>query len=86
MPEMLTLNDGTELENSQALENNSTLFVYIRNGFGLKEVFDLLIEPEKTKKILFTQINGEHVIFRGYKRLIDVRDEENGAITAVLKK
>lgn len=85
MPEVLTLNDGTELMNSSVVENGA-LFLYIRSGAGLQEVFDLLIDPEKTKKILYTQINGEHVIYRGYKRLIDVRDEENGAITAVLKK
>lgn len=80
----LTLNDGTVLEDSSALLSGD-LFLYM-NGYGMQEIFDLLIDPEKTKKIIFTQVNGEKVTFTGYKKLIAVRDEENGLITAVLRK
>lgn len=80
----LTLNDGTALEDSSAILSGD-LFLYM-NGHGLQEIFDLLIDPEKTKKIIFTQVNGEKVTFTGYKRLIAVRDEDNGLITAVLRK
>ena len=82
--ETLTLNDGTLLENSRAIISRD-LFLYI-NGIDLRCAFDLLIDPEKTKKILFTQINGENVIFRGYTQMIAIRDEGNGMISAVLTK
>lgn len=80
----LTLNNGTVLEDSSALMSGD-LFLYM-NGHGLQEIFDLLIDQEKAKKIVFTQVNGENITFTGYKRLISVRDEDNGLITAVLRK
>lgn len=80
----LKLNDGTVLEDSSAILSGD-LFLYM-NGYGMQEIFELLIDPEKTKKIIFTQVNGEKVTITGYKRLTAVRDEGNGLITAVLKK
>lgn len=80
----LKLNDGTVLEDSSAILSDD-LFLYM-NGYGMQEIFELLIDPEKTKKIIFTQVNGEKITFTGYKRLTAVRDEGNGLITAVLKK
>ena len=84
MPETLKLNDGTVLENSSAILS-SDLFVYIHDS-DLQTVFDLLIDPENTKKIIYTQVNGESVTFVGYKKLRAVTDEGNGLITAVLRK
>ena len=84
MPEKLTLNDGTVLENSSAILS-SDLFVYIHDS-DLQTVFDLLIDPENTKKIIYTQVNGESVTFVGYEKLRAVTDEGNGLITAVLRK
>ena len=80
----LTLNDGTVLENSSAILNGD-LFLYM-NGHGLQEVFNLLINPDNTTVIIFTQVNGEEITFTGFSRLISVRDEDNGLITAVLRK
>ena len=80
----LKLNDGTVLEDSSAILSDD-LFLYM-NGYGMQEIFELLIDPEKTKKIIFTQVNGEKVTITGYKRLTAVRDEDNGLITAVMKK
>ena len=84
----LTLSDGTVLENSTAHEDNGigTLFIYVETGYTMKEIFDLLYDSEKSKKIVFDRIDGQSVTFRGYKHLIDVRDEGNGMITAALKK
>lgn len=84
MPETLKLNDGTVLENSSAILS-SDLFLYI-NGSDMRTIFDLLIDPENTKKIIYTQVNGEFVTFVGYKKLRAVTDEGNGLITAVLRK
>lgn len=83
MPESLRLNNGSKL-NGNALRSGD-LFLYITDA-DLQTVFNLLIDPEKTKKITYTQVNGEKQIFTGYKRLIAVRDEDNGLITAVLRK
>ena len=80
----LTLNDGTVLEDSSAILSGD-LFLYM-NGYELQEIFDLLIDPENTKKIVYTQVNDEKVTFSGYTKLTAVRDEGNDLITAVLKK
>ena len=86
--ETLTLNDGTVLEESSAIEDEDarTLFIYTRNNYGLKDVFDMMYDPEKTESIIYTYNNGEQVTYSGYTRLIAVRDEGRSVITAVLKK
>ena len=84
MLEKLTLSNGTELENSSAILSGN-LFLYIR-GEDMKTVFDLLIDPENTEEIVYTMINGEDRTFSGFNKLIAVTDEENGLITAVLRK
>lgn len=82
----LTLNDGTVLENSHAIESGDMLFIYVENGSTISQVFEIFINPDKTKKITFTNIDSSQITWRGYKRLMDVRDEEHGLITAMLKK
>lgn len=84
MNEQLTLNNGTILGNSSAVISGD-LYLYIRGG-SLADVFNLLIDPDNTAEIVYTMINGEDVTFSGFVRLTSVRDEENGMITAVLKK
>ena len=84
MPEKLTLNDGTVLDNSSAILSGD-LFLYIHDS-DLQTVFDLLIDPENTKQIIYTQVNGTSLTYVGYKKLHAVTDEDNGLITAVLRK
>ena len=84
MPEKLMLNDGTELDNSSAILSGD-LFLYV-NGSDLRTVFDLLIDPENTKQIIYTQVNGTLITYVGYKKLRAVTDEDNGLITAVLRR
>lgn len=84
--ETLTLNDGTILENSHIIQSDNSLFIYISNGFDIKQVFDLMYDPEKTKKIVFSSFGSLAGTYKGYKKLIAVRDEGNGLITAVLGK
>ena len=83
MDEKLTLNDGTELT-GHAIEANERLFVYIW-GKTLAEVFELLNDPEKTKKITANRY-GETQTIRGYKHLCSVSEETGGMIAASLKK
>ena len=82
--EKLTLANRKVLSNSSAVLSGD-LFLYM-NGYGMQEIFDLLIDPAKTKKITYTQINGDKVVYNGYTKLTAVRDEGNDLITAVLKK
>lgn len=82
--ETLTLNDGTVLERSNVILSDY-LFLYF-NEYGIQEIFNLLIDPEKTEKIIYTRINGEKVTFEEYTKLISVRDEGNDLITAVMRK
>ena len=84
MPENLTLSDETILDNSYSVLSGD-LFLYMR-GHGMKEVFDLLIDPEKVEQITYTQVNGDNVVFNGFQKLIAVRDEGNNLVTAVLRR
>ena len=85
MNETLTLNDGTIIEGGTVLQVDLNLFVYIQNGSGIRDVFEQLIEPEKTVRITAEQY-GKETIYDGYTRLMSVRDEGNGQITAVLRR
>ena len=81
--EKLKLNDGTVLENSHAF-SNVDLFLYIERS-DINTVFGLLIFPENTERIEY-DAGGGPVVFNGYTKLIAVRDEGQGLITAVLRK
>lgn len=83
MEEKLTLNDGTELQ-GHVIETDIRLFVYVW-GKTLTEAFELLNDPEKTKKIVAERY-GETQTVRGYKRLMSISDEGSGMISASLKK
>ena len=83
--EKLRLNDGTELENASAILIEPDLFLYV-NKTTLGAVFYQLCESRKTRKITYTQNNGEKVNYEGYTKLKALRDEEDGLVTAVLRK
>ncbi len=81
----LTLSDGTVFQNSHAIENGANLHIYIQDGqSGIREVFEAFIDPEKTAEITFRDIGDQTAVFHGYNKLIAVRDEGRGLITAQL--
>ena len=83
----LTLNDGTILHDSSGLVSSGNLFIYVRqDGISMTEVFNAFIDPEKTERIVYTQVNAEEIVFTGYEKLSAVRDEGDGLCTAVLIK
>lgn len=86
MQENLKLNNGTVFNNSYAIFSSPYLLMYISNGGNLQDVFDLLIVPENTEQIIYTQNNGNAITYTGFDKLICVRDEENGMITAMLRR
>ena len=83
----LTLNDGTVLQNSYGIISSGVLFVYVgHNGSTIASVLNLFDDDEKTERIVYTQANGENIVFLDYIKLIAVRDEGDGLFTAVLKR
>lgn len=81
----LILNDGSEFVDSSIVESDSILFVYIRSGDDLKSVFNCLINPDATKKIIYDW-NGIETTYSGYTKLISVRYEGDHFVSASLKK
>ena len=57
--ETLTLNDGTVLLNSSVYQDELRLYVYVRDNSNMQEVFNLLIVPEKTVRIIMNADNVE---------------------------
>lgn len=82
MDEKLTLSNGTEIT-GHLVDAGGTLFLYLF-GIGLREAFDLLIEPENVKVIQWEK-GGEKGTVRGYKKLFLIADV-NGMIDARLNK
>ena len=83
MDETLTLNDGTVLT-GHLLETETRLFVYVWEK-TLAEAFELLNDPEKTKKIVADRY-GETKTVKGYKHLVSISEETGGMVSASLKK
>lgn len=79
----LTLENGTEFEGNALLASDLYLYIYEET---IIYVFNSLIDPQGTSTIKFTQANGEEVTFEGFTKIIAVRDEGNGLITAVMRK
>lgn len=86
MAQAIILKDGTTFDNASIISNGGCLYVYVNDGVSwIKTVFDSFIDSEKTAEIKF--VTGEHeTVYDGYTKLIAVRDEGNGLITAVLDK
>ena len=85
MDEKLTLNDGTELPGSSLICDGNNLFLYV-NGLTMARVFSLMNDPEKTRKVKYTDVAGTETACTGYTRLTAVTDEGGGLVTATLKK
>lgn len=81
----LTLSNNTVFENSHAIENGGNLFIYVQDGqSSIRDVFNAFADPEKTVSIQFENMAGDLITLTGYNRIIAVRDEGRGLITAVL--
>ena len=85
MEEKLTLNDGTELPGSSLICDGNNLFLYV-DGQTMARVFNLMNDPEKTRKIKYTDVAGTETACTGYTHLATVTDEGGGLVTATLRK
>ena len=83
MPEKLRLEDGTEIA-GRALKSDGRLFLYAYGIDTLRAWFGLVDDAEKTAQITYVMLGGEEKTYAGFTRLIAVRDEGDGLLTAVL--
>ena len=83
--ETLTLNNGDVLEESTAIEDENTLYIYTRNNYTVKDLCDALYLPESIVRIIAVYPGGE-TVYTGFNKLIAVSDEGKGLTTAVLKR
>ena len=83
MNEVLILNDGTELA-GHLLESGEKLYLYV-TGVTLREAFELLDDPEKTKAIRAERY-GAQSEYKGYKHLFCIREEADQVSAGLRKK
>lgn len=83
--EKLTLNDGTELLDSYAVETLDNLFLYIRNGMTMMQVFMLMADPNKIRMIRYTAGTTE-IGYGGYTMVQGITQEHGGMISVVLRR
>ena len=83
MEETIKLNDGTEIQ-GYLLETETRLFLYLY-GISMREAFDLLEDPQKTKYIQWQQDGREGEVFV-YTHLKSISEEQGGMIVAGMKK
>ena len=81
--EILTLNDGTELD-GYVIEDGIFLWVYL-NNMRMATGGPLLMDPEKTKVIKANRY-GEKATYTGFDHLHCISEENNGQLSAGLKK
>ncbi len=81
--EILTLNDGTEL-NGYAEENNGKLSVYIHEK-TMQEVFEMLSDKTKTSKII-SEKNGDTHIFKKYTHMYSITEAFQGLVITTMTK
>lgn len=85
MMETLYLNDGTVLEPAHVILSDGILWVYIDNGISIADAFALLIDSEKTQKIVADEY-GITTVYEGYTELFCITKEIRGQVNAGLKK
>ena len=73
------------LAGSYAFTSGDVLWVYVYAEISLADLFALLNEPENTQEITASRF-GETTVFSGYTELFCIRKEEEGFLSAGLRK
>ena len=85
MNQMLTFDDGTILLNSEVILGGRNLWVYVRSEITFTQLFELLNNPAKTRKVQSARY-GEMEEYDGYTDLFVIRKEDGGWFSAGLRK
>ena len=87
---MLTLNDGTVIQNADTILAVVGLWIHISSGFTLSEAFSLFSDPEKTRRIVTDKVEphkpDDPITYEGYTNLFSIRAEDDGDIVVGLKE
>ena len=88
MTEQITFADETVLTDTHVLVMGPTdLFVYIQKiTMTFSEAYEILNRPERTAKITAQLIDGSEKTYEGYTDLIGLRKEDDGQVTAILRR
>lgn len=73
------------LVGSYAFLSGDVLWVYVYAEISLADLFAMLNEPENTQEIRASRF-GEETVFTGYTELFCIRKEEEGFLSAGLRK
>lgn len=83
--QQLEMNDGTILENSYSAETMDSLFLYVRNGMTMMQVFVLMSDPRATEHIIYR--SGDATVEHGgFTVLSGINTEFGGMISVVLRR
>lgn len=85
MNQILILNDGTRLFDSHVIQDGTVLWVYLNKSLTLAEAFGVLNDPERTVRIVANEYGQENE-YEGFTDLFYIRKEDNGQVSAGLKK
>lgn len=86
MEQKITLADGTVIQNAYAMPVNGDLFIYINSTeMDIRDVWSLLSNVRKTKRIR-SQAFGEDITYQKYTDIYFIRREDNGSMSAGLRK
>lgn len=72
----LRMADGTNVPKARVILSAGTLWFYVDSPMTMAEVFGIMDDPEKTKRITMVNDDGSEETFLGYTELMCIRKEE----------
>ena len=85
MDKVITMADGTRIENAETLETDGNLFLYFYGSFDMKELFNTFQDTEKTATITAERFGIVHV-HEGYTHMTAIREESADLMTVMMRK
>ena len=87
MEEKLIFMDGTETAPAHLMQvRPDEVILYIQQAMSFSAAYLLLRRSTRTQEITAQTIDGCREVYQGYIELVGLRKEDDGQITAILKK
>lgn len=88
MNDKLILADGTEITPAHMLPvRPNEIFLYLlEGGMTFAKAYRLLSKSSRTEQITAITFDGQEETWQGYTELTGLRKEDDGQITAILRK